>query len=71
MSRITLLAALALADLVVCFAASVALADTTTTVDYGPALECKAPVGGVSACTVKATGQKVQCSVVDGIKFCF
>lgn len=45
-----------------------AKADTVT---YGPALECSAPVNGVSQCKVVATGRVVQCSVVDGIKICF
>lgn len=52
-------------------ALSAAKADTTVVVDYGPALDCSAPVGGVSQCVVKATGSKVQCSQVNNVKVCF
>lgn len=48
-----------------------ARADVTVVVDYGPALECAPPVGGVSQCVIKATGSKVQCSMVNNVKVCF
>lgn len=48
-----------------------ALTARADAVTYGPALECSAPVNGVSTCKVVATGRVVQCSIVDGIKICF
>ena len=42
----------------------------TTVVNYGPALACQPPIGGVSQCVVKATGTKVQCSMVENVKVC-
>lgn len=65
----TIYTAIAAAALALC--AITAKADSTVTVNYGPALECSAPVNGVSTCTVVATGRQVQCSIVEGIKICF
>ena len=60
--------AIAAAAYILC--AITAHADTVK-VEYGPKLECEAPVNGVSSCKVVATGRQVQCSIVDGIKICF
>lgn len=62
----TIYTAIAAAAFALC--ALTARADTVT---YGPALECKEPVNGVSECRVVATGRVVKCSIVDGIKICF